>query len=183
MESQSVFTLCGGLPVETTSHICFKLAFLCMGALQPQEQRRMTAVLFSWYPWPGRTALSYHSDLSSSIPMLRCETDSEARWVFTSLGCSGEVPLTPWKQFTPAEIKELRDVLVVLSFMWSWCLGTLSKPLFDSFQEVLSFVSGSPCLQYFSFLCKVNPKAHCSPWQDSYRSVWILDICTTNSQA
>lgn len=38
MESQSVFIPCGGVPAETTHYICFKIACLDTGALQPWEQ-------------------------------------------------------------------------------------------------------------------------------------------------
>lgn len=90
-----MFIPCGGVPTERTCHVYFKLAHLGTGALQPWEQCRATTGLFPCYLWPGRTALGSPSDLPSSVPVPGCEIGSEARGAFTSLGCSGEIPLSP----------------------------------------------------------------------------------------
>ena len=90
-----MFILCGGVPAERTRHVCFKLACLGMGALQPWEQCRATAVLFPCYLWPGRTALGSPNDLPSSVPTPGREVGSEPRGAFTSLACSAEIPVTP----------------------------------------------------------------------------------------
>lgn len=182
MKSQSVFISCGGVPAERTHHVCFDLAFL--GALQPWVQCRTTTVLFPCYVWPWRAALGSLSDLPSSAPMLGCEVDSEPRGAFTSLACSEEIPVTPWKSFTPAERSAESHAG---GFAFEFYVELMLRNLMYAFALFLSkgviFISASFYTQYFSFLCKENPKAHWSPLQVSH---WIWDqilACSLSSSA